>query len=110
MNNYYDNHYAQMKVQPLELMQDILDINEFVAYLMGNVVKYHLRAGHKQGETYDKDIAKRDRYLSWIYHLRNGGLYINPKLNYYLDEEFKRIILSEIDKKYNEMLSDNSCD
>lgn len=110
MENYHDNHYAEMKVQPLEVMQEMLNISEFAAFLMGNVVKYHLRAGHKQGEAISKDIDKRDRYLSWLYYLWNDGLYINPKLDYELDEEFKNMVLNKIDKTYAELLSKKSKD
>lgn len=110
MSKYYDNHYAEMKVQPLEVMQEILDVTEFMAFIIGNVIKYHLRAGHKQGEVFSKDIDKRDRYLSWFYYLWSGGSYIDPKLDYKLNEEFKSMILNKIDKKHTELLSKKSKD
>ena len=107
MNNYHDNHYAEMEIQPLDVMQEIFDLKEMFAICISQVIKYHLRAGHKQGEAYEKDIAKRDRYLSWAYHnLCNGERErIDPKLDYQLDEEFKESILQQIDDKYKEMLA-----
>lgn len=41
------NHYKDMAVQPWELMEAVLTPEEFIGFLKGNMIKYALRAGHK---------------------------------------------------------------
>ena len=110
MSKYYDNHYAEMKVQPLEVMQEVFDVQEMCNICFSQVIKYHLRAGHKQGEAYEKDIAKRDRYLSWVEHLIRYETHIDANLEYPLNKEWKEFMLKKIDEKYKEMLSKKSKD
>ena len=55
---YYDEHYASMVgLEPIELMQLVLSPAEFIGFLKGNIIKYSMRAGKKQGEAAEKDIA-----------------------------------------------------
>lgn len=64
---YHDAHYASMAgLEPIELMQLVLTSDEFIGFLKGNIIKYTLRAGHKQGEAAEKDIAKAKRYKQWL--------------------------------------------
>ena len=62
----FDAHYQAMSLQPIEVMQALLTSDEFMGYLKGNVIKYCLRAGHKQGESANKDYEKAKRYKSWL--------------------------------------------
>lgn len=48
-------HYAQWPVEPIYL-------TERESFLIGNVIKYALRAGLKDGATYGEDMAKARWY------------------------------------------------
>ena len=54
------NHYKEMAVQPWELMESVLTHEEFVGFLKGNVIKYALRAGRKDGSD---DLGKCRHYM-----------------------------------------------
>ena len=54
------NHYKEMAVQPWELMEAVLTHAEFVGFLKGNVIKYSLRAGRKDGSD---DLGKARHYM-----------------------------------------------
>ena len=43
-----DTHYTQMGVQPWEVQEAILTHEQFIGYLMGNIIKYAMRQGRKQ--------------------------------------------------------------
>ena len=43
------SHYKDMPVQPWDVMEAVLTKEEFVGYLKGNVIKYSMRAGRKEG-------------------------------------------------------------
>lgn len=76
---HYDEHYASMiGLEPIELMQLVLTYDEFVGFLKGNIIKYTLRAGKKQGEAAEKDVAKAKRYTEWLIKL-GYKMPINPK-------------------------------
>ena len=76
---FYDEHYASMEgLEPIELMQLVLSLPEFVGFLKGNIIKYTLRAGKKQGEAAEKDVAKAKRYTEWLMKL-GYKMPINPK-------------------------------
>ena len=76
---YYDEHYASMVgLEPIELMQIVLTYDEFIGFLKGNIIKYTMRAGKKQGEAAEKDAAKAKRYVEWLTKL-GYKMPINPK-------------------------------
>lgn len=76
---HYDEHYASMVgLEPIELMQLVLTYDEFIGFLKGNIIKYSMRAGKKQGEAAEKDIAKAKRYTEWLMKL-GYKMPINPK-------------------------------
>ena len=99
---YYDNHYAEMSVQPIEVMQEILSVHELQGALLFNVNKYDMRAGHKSGEAYSKDIAKRDRYIEWLF-VAASLQRIDPKLDYEVPDSFKNDILTRLQKEREEI-------
>jgi hypothetical protein len=78
-HEYFDSHYANEPIQPIELMQDILTHDEFVGFLKGNMLKYSMRAGHKQGEPAEKDATKYKRYAEWL-AMAVKGERIDPRL------------------------------
>lgn len=78
-NKHYDEHYASMAgLEPIELMQLVLSPAEFIGFLKGNIIKYTMRAGKKQGEAAEKDVAKAKRYVEWLMKL-GYKMSINPK-------------------------------
>jgi len=54
------NHYKDMAVEPWTLMETILTRAEFIGFLKGNVIKYSMRQGRKDGSN---DGAKALHYL-----------------------------------------------
>ena len=42
-------HYKEMGVQPWDVMEAVLTPEEFRGFLRGNVIKYAMRAGRKEG-------------------------------------------------------------
>lgn len=59
-------HYLNCGVQPIELMFRVLTPEEFKGFLKGNMIKYAMRAGKKQGESADKDTEKFIAYSDWL--------------------------------------------
>jgi hypothetical protein len=47
-------HYKEMLVQPWEVMQSVLTQEEFIGFLKGNIIKYAMRQGRKDGHDPDK--------------------------------------------------------
>lgn len=79
---YYDEHYASMiGLEPIELMQLVLSPAEVIGFLKGNIIKYSMRAGKKQGEAAEKDVAKAKRYTEWLRKANycDTQFFINPK-------------------------------
>lgn len=54
------SHYKDMAVQPWTVMQAVLTHDEFVGFLKGNLIKYSMRQGRKEGTD---DAAKAQHYL-----------------------------------------------
>lgn len=48
------NHPAHYTRWPVE----VIDLTERESFLIGNILKYALRAGSKDGSTYEEDVAK----------------------------------------------------
>ena len=63
------NHYKEMAVQPWELMESVLTHEEIVGYLKGNVIKYALRAGRKEGSD---DLGKCKHYMMKLAEVQDG--------------------------------------
>lgn len=66
-NNINDDHnpayYANMPVQPINLIRSILTPEELIGYLKGNAIKYAMRAGKKP---HTDDKAKFETYSRWL--------------------------------------------
>lgn len=52
------NHPAHYTQWPVE----VIDLTERETFLIGNILKYALRAGSKAGSTYEEDMAKASWY------------------------------------------------
>jgi hypothetical protein len=64
------NHYKDMAIQPWELMESVLTHEEFVGYLKGNVIKYAMRAGRKDGSD---DLGKARHYMLKLAEVQDGA-------------------------------------
>lgn len=51
------SHYKDMTIQPWEVMETVLTHTEFVGFLKGNLIKYSLREGKKEGANHDGEKA-----------------------------------------------------
>ena len=54
------NHYKDMPIQPWHIMEAVLTQEEFIGFLKGNIIKYSLRAGRKDGSD---DAGKAKHYM-----------------------------------------------
>lgn len=63
------SHYKDMPVQPWEVMEAVLTRQEFIGFLRGNVIKYSMRAGRKDGSD---DAAKARHYMQKLNEVLNG--------------------------------------
>lgn len=63
------NHYKDMPIQPWHVMEAVLTHDEFVGFLKGNIIKYSLRAGRKDGSD---DAGKAKHYLQKLREVERG--------------------------------------
>lgn len=63
------NHYKDMPIQPWHVMEAVLTHAEFVGFLKGNIIKYSLRAGRKDGSD---DAGKARHYLQKLQEVERG--------------------------------------
>jgi hypothetical protein len=63
------NHYKDMAIQPWHIMEAVLTHEEFVGFLKGNIIKYSLRAGRKDGSD---DAGKAKHYMKKLREVHNG--------------------------------------
>ena len=54
------SHYKDMPVQPWAVMEAVLTPEEFKGFLKGNIIKYSMRQGRKDGSD---DTGKALHYL-----------------------------------------------
>lgn len=59
----HPNHYQIVvngkKIEVTELIEEVLTREEYIGFLKGNILKYHVRAHNKNG---DEDIKKAHFY------------------------------------------------
>lgn len=64
----HDEHYAKMKIQPQDIMEQRATPGEGMSneenLRVTQALKYVLRAGHKDGQPWKKDIEKAINYLT----------------------------------------------
>lgn len=63
-------HYKDMAVPPWTVMQATMTHAEFVGFLKGNIYKYALRAGKKEGSA--DDAAKCRHYMQKLAEVLAG--------------------------------------
>ena len=61
------SHYKDMGMQPWAVMEAVLTHEEFVGYLKGNIIKYSMRQGKKEGSD---DASKAQHYLMKLKEVR----------------------------------------
>lgn len=64
------DYYKQSAMQPIEVMRSIMTNEQFEGFLIGNIVKYRMRAKYKGN--YDKDMEKANVYSHWLKNHRKG--------------------------------------
>ena len=74
------SHYQLTLLQPIEIMQRTMTKEEFIGFLKGNIIKYSIRGGHKEGESPEKDLIKVNTYHRWL-RLAEQGQMINPMID-----------------------------
>ena len=62
------SHYKDMAVQPWTVMEAVLTPEEFRGFLKGNIIKYRMRAGRKDGSD---DGNKALHYMQKLYEIQS---------------------------------------
>jgi hypothetical protein len=65
-------HYMTGEYQPILIMQDKLTNDQFIGYLLGNVIKYSLRLNHKNQSR--SDAGKCSQYAYWLCLAMDGEI------------------------------------
>jgi Protein of unknwon function (DUF3310) len=63
------SHYKDMGIQPWEVMESVLTHEEFVGFLKGNVIRYAMRQGKKDGTD---DVNKARHYAAKLKEIQDG--------------------------------------
>ena len=63
-------HYKDMEVQPWTVMEAVLTREEFEGFLKGNIIKYAMRQGKKEGSD---DASKARHYRMKLRELTDGS-------------------------------------
>jgi len=61
------SHYKDMAVQPWSVMELVLTSEEFEGFLKGNIIKYTMRSGRKDGSD---DVGKAKHYMQKLKEVR----------------------------------------
>ncbi len=69
-------HYINSAYQPLEVMQRLMSKDEFCGFLIGNAIKYMLRAGNKDSAS--KDLTKARQYAYWFTQVKLYDKVVKP--------------------------------
>jgi hypothetical protein len=64
------SHYKDMAIQPWTVMQAVLTPEEFRGFLKGNIIKYAMRQGRKDGSD---DAGKAMHYKYKLEEVINGS-------------------------------------
>ena len=98
------NHYKLgCGVESIEIIKRVLGLRNFIAFCLGNILKYLIRAEKKNGK---EDYKKAAKYLEWVIEREGTDKYEviqivdAEELEKYLGVEWSKII-SEIAKDLN---------
>ena len=74
-------HYQRWPLQPIEVMQRAMSPEAFRGFLLGNVIKYQMRAGQKGGQQgAEKDRKKALQYDLWLKMvMKDSARLIDPR-------------------------------
>ena len=64
------SHYKDLAIQPWQVMEAVLTHEEFVGFLKGNIIKYSMRQGRKEGA--GDDAAKAIHYAQKLEEVQYG--------------------------------------
>ena len=56
-------HYKVLSLQPIQIMRKLFTKEMFFGFLLGNMIKYVLRCGHKDAP--EREIEKVIQYGKW---------------------------------------------
>lgn len=62
-------HYKILSLQPIQIMRKLFTKEMFYGFLLGNIIKYALRCGHKDDPV--KEIEKVLQYSKWYLNAVN---------------------------------------
>lgn len=71
--SYYDAHYKEAIIEPILIMEKFFTHDEFIGFLKGNILKYRMRFGLKEGQEEIKEAAKIKRYQQWLHEFQDTG-------------------------------------
>lgn len=63
-------HYQNSAVQPIEFCQAVMSKEQFDGFLLGNIIKYRMRAEYKG--KYEEDMQKANQYAYWRELFKQG--------------------------------------
>lgn len=69
-----DKHYKDMQIEPLEVMRSILTPDEYRGFLKGNIIKYGMRQGRKEGQSAELDAKKARSYAELLKSFNEADL------------------------------------
>lgn len=71
--DFYDAHYKEAIVEPILIMEKFFNRDEVIGFLKGNILKYRMRFGLKEGQEEIKEAAKIRRYQQWLHEFQDTG-------------------------------------
>lgn len=69
-------HYQKAAMQPIEVMQCLFTKEQFEGFLLGNCVKYQMRAPYKGSPEADEEKARQ--YFYWYCLVKDSDHRIDP--------------------------------
>ena len=66
------NHYQICGFNSIEIIKRVLGLKGFVAFCLGNILKYLIRAEKKNGK---EDYKKAAKYLEWVIERESYEIY-----------------------------------
>jgi len=66
-NVNHPSHYKFFKKECIDVIKDCLTKEEFEGYVKGNILKYRFRAGLKDLDKRDEDLAKSNWYQDYFF-------------------------------------------
>lgn len=61
MKQNFNEHYASLEIEPIEIIKKDLSNEQYIGYLKGNIIKYTLRNKEPL-----KDASKCRKYAEWF--------------------------------------------